>query len=712
MASLRGIGSALLAALLSACDPPPKQDAGPAPAEAATPEETPVPHKHTNRLAKEKSPYLLQHAHNPVDWYPWGDEAFAKAKKEGKPVFLSVGYSTCHWCHVMERESFENEDTAKILNEYFVSIKVDREERPDVDEIYMEAVQAMNNGGGGWPMSVFLTPEGKPFFAGTYFPPDDRHGRPGFPTLLDRIHTLWGEKRDEIEKQGDMLVQYLANTGKPDGPTDLDAKLLPAAVKQILARFDPDNGGFGSAPKFPPAMALGYLLREAKDDKAAMNVVTKTLDSMARGGIYDQAGGGFARYSTDEHWLIPHFEKMLYDNAQLARVYAEAAVVTGNAYYERISREVFDYVLREMLAPEGAFWCATDADSEGEEGKFFVWTPAQISEILGNEKGAAFCSYFGVTKDGNFEHGTSALHVPNYDEESEKRFKPAKAQLYEARKKRIPPHLDDKILVAWNGLMISALSYASGALGEPRYRDAAEKAARFLMTQCVKDGRLLRGYRQGAMTVTGFLDDYAMFSAALFDLYEATGKLEYFREARRLATEMIRLFEDADGGAFFSTATDQQKLIARRKDAYDGAVPSGISVACMTLLRLAEFTDDDALRQRAAKAMGIFRDRLEGAALAQPEMLKAAAFLLRDRREIVISGKPGSPDFEALATAARKAWCPNRVIAFATGATDEAKEIPLFFGREPGDKARAWVCVGETCGLPISTPEELIRQLR
>jgi uncharacterized protein len=671
-----------------------------------------VAHKHTNRLAKEKSPYLLQHAHNPVDWFPWGDEAFAKAKKEGKPVFLSVGYSTCHWCHVMERESFENEDTAKILNEKFVSIKVDREERPDVDEIYMEAVQAMNNGGGGWPMSVFLTPDGKPFFAGTYFPPQDMHGRPGFPTLLERIHELWGEKRDEIERQGDMLVKYLANSGKPDGPTDLDAKLLPAAVKQMLDRFDPGNGGFGTSPKFPPAMALGFLLREAKDDRNAMKAVTKTLDSMARGGMYDQAGGGFARYSTDAEWLIPHFEKMLYDNAQLARVYAEAAIVTGNPYYERISREVFDYAIREMTAPEGAFWSATDADSEGEEGKFFVWTPAQVEEVLGKEEGAAFCEYFGVTKEGNFEHGSSALHVPAYDEAKEKRFKPAKAKLYEARAKRIPPHLDDKILVAWNGLMISALSYASGALGEPRYRDAAEKAARFLMTQCVKDGRLLRGYRQGAMSVTGFLDDYAMFSAALLDLYEATGKIEYFREARRLAAEMIRLFEESQDGAFFSTATDQEKLIARRKDAYDGAVPSGISVACMVLLRLAEFTGDDALRQRASKGMGIFRDRLEGAALAQPEMLKAVSFLLRDRREIAVSGKPGSPDFEALAAVARKTWCPNRAIAFSTGDAGEAKEIPFLLGREPGPKARAWVCVGETCGLPVTTPEELSAQLR
>ena len=706
MRSLRTV-FAVLAVFLAACGPPQKKDAG-----AAKTEEPPVPHKHTNRLAKEKSPYLLQHAHNPVDWFPWGEEAFAKAKKEGKPVFLSVGYSTCHWCHVMERESFENEDTAKILNAHFVSIKVDREERPDVDEIYMEAVQAMNNGGGGWPMSVFLTPEGKPFFAGTYFPPDDRHGRPGFPTLLDRIRTLWTEKRDEIEKQGDMLVEFLANSGKPDGPTDLDAKLLPAAVKQMLDRFDPDNGGFGTSPKFPPAMALGYLLREARNDKAAMQAVTKTLDAMARGGMYDQAGGGFARYSTDERWLIPHFEKMLYDNAQLARVYAEAAVVTGNAYYERISREVFDYALREMTAPEGAFWSATDADSEGEEGKFFVWTPAEIAEVLGKHDGAAFCAYFGVTKEGNFEHGASALHVPEYDEAKERRFKPAKAKLYEARRKRIPPHLDDKILVAWNGLMISALAYASGALGEPRYRESAENAARFLMTHCVKEGRLLRGYRQGAMSVTGFLDDYAMFSAALLDLYEATGKLEYFREGRRLATEMIRLFEDPQDGAFFSTATDQEKLIARRKDAYDGAVPSGISVACMTLLRIAELTDDDALRQKAAKAMGIFRERLEGAALAQPEMLKAVAFLLRDRREIVISGKPGSPDFEALAAAARKAWCPNRVIALATGAPDEAKEIPLFFGREPGEKARAWVCVGETCGLPVTKPEELTGLLR
>ncbi len=708
MKSLRGIGPAVLAALLAACEPAPKKD--PAVADAARPEEKPV--RHTNRLAKEKSPYLLQHAHNPVDWYPWGDEAFAKAKKEGKPVFLSVGYSTCHWCHVMERESFENEDTAKILNDHFVSIKVDREERPDVDEIYMEAVQAMNNGGGGWPMSVFLTPEGKPFFAGTYFPPEDRYGRPGFPTLLERIAKVWGEKRGEIEKQGDQLVEYLANSGKPDGPTDLDEKLLPAAVKQMLDRFDPQFGGFGSSPKFPPAMALGFLLREAKDDKAAMQAVTRTLDAMARGGMYDQIGGGFARYSTDERWLIPHFEKMLYDNAQLARVYAEASVVTGNPYYGRISREVLDYALREMTAPEGAFWSATDADSEGEEGKFFVWTPEEVAAVLGKEEGAAFCAYYGVTKEGNFEHGTSALHVDAFDEAKEKSLAAARAKLYEARKKRIPPHLDDKILVAWNGMMISALAYASEALGEPRYLDAAEKAARFLLTHCVKDGRLLRGYRQGAMAVTGFLDDYAMLSAALLDLYEATGKLEWFLAARRFAADMVRLFEDTRDGAFFSTATDQEKLIARRKDAYDGAVPSAISVACMTLLRLADFTEDDALRQKAARAMGIFRDRLEGAALAQPEMLKAVAFLLRPGKEVVVSGKPGDPAFESLCAAARRAWCPNKVLAFTTGDPAEEKELPFLVGRSPGAKALAFVCEGETCKPAVDSAEALLKLLK
>lgn len=561
-------------------------------------------------------------------------------------------------------------------------------------------------------MSVFLTPEGKPFFAGTYFPPEDRYGRPGFPTLLERIAKVWGEKRGEIEKQGDQLVEYLANSGKPDGPTDLDEKLLPAAVKQMLDRFDPQFGGFGSSPKFPPAMALGFLLREAKDDKAAMQAVTRTLDAMARGGMYDQIGGGFARYSTDERWLIPHFEKMLYDNAQLARVYAEASVVTGNPYYGRISREVLDYALREMTAPEGAFWSATDADSEGEEGKFFVWTPEEVAAVLGKEEGAAFCAYYGVTKEGNFEHGTSALHVDAFDEAKEKSLAAARAKLYEARKKRIPPHLDDKILVAWNGMMISALAYASEALGEPRYLDAAEKAARFLLTHCVKDGRLLRGYRQGAMAVTGFLDDYAMLSAALLDLYEATGKLEWFLAARRFAADMVRLFEDTRDGAFFSTATDQEKLIARRKDAYDGAVPSAISVACMTLLRLADFTEDDALRQKAARAMGIFRDRLEGAALAQPEMLKAVAFLLRPGKEVVVSGKPGDPAFESLCAAARRAWCPNKVLAFTTGDPAEEKELPFLVGRSPGAKALAFVCEGETCKPAVDSAEALLKLLK
>ncbi|MCC6741952.1 MAG: thioredoxin domain-containing protein [Planctomycetia bacterium] len=704
MKPLRAALAVTLAAAMSACDSAPRPDP------AARPEEPPV--RHTNRLAREKSPYLLQHAHNPVDWYPWGEEAFAKAKAENKPVFLSVGYSTCHWCHVMERESFENEETAKILNAGFVCIKVDREERPDVDEIYMEAVQAMNSGGGGWPMSVFLTPDGKPFFAGTYFPPEDRYGRPGFPTLLERIAKVWREQRGELEKQGEQLAQFLSNAGRPDGPTELDAALLPGAVDQMLARVDPRSGGFGTAPKFPPSMALGFLLREAPDNAAAMKAVTQALDAMARGGIYDQVGGGFARYSTDQRWLVPHFEKMLYDNAQLARIYAEASVALGNSYYERISREVLDYVLREMTAPEGAFWSATDADSEGEEGRFFVWTPDEIAAVLGKEDASAFCAYFGVTPGGNFENGTTVLSVPAYDEAKERAMAPLKARLYEARRKRIPPHLDDKILVCWNGLMISALAVASGHLGEPRYRDAAEKAARFLMTHCVKDGRLLRGWRQGPLAVTGFLDDYALFSAALLDLHEATGRLEYLREARRLAAETVRLFEDPQDGAFFTTATDQEKLIARRKDPYDGAVPSGISTACMTLLRLADLTDDAALRRKAERAMGLFRDRLESAALAQPEMLKAVAFLLRDRVEVVVSGAPGEPGFEALAATARRAWVPRRVLAFATGAADEAKDIPLLYGREPAARARAWVCVGETCGLPVDSPADLEARLR
>jgi hypothetical protein len=666
----------------------------------------------TNRLAKEKSPYLLQHAHNPVDWYPWGDEAFAKAKAEDKPVFLSVGYSTCHWCHVMERESFENDETAKVLNERFVAIKVDREERPDVDEIYMEAVQAMNDGSGGWPMSVFLTPEGRPFFAGTYFPPEDRYGRPGFRTLLERIAELWKTQRADIERNGEAMAKLLAESPSPPPSGEPDRALLENAVKQMTGRYDARHGGFGGAPKFPPAMALMFLMREASGDAGAMKIVAHTLDAMARGGMYDQVGGGFARYSTDAEWLIPHFEKMLYDNALLARCYAEAFQVTGNAYYERIAREILDYVLREMTAPGGAFWSATDADSEGEEGKYFVWTPEEIAGILGKDEGAAFCDYFGVTEAGNFEHGTSVLHVAEYDEAAEARFRPAKAKLYEARKKRIPPHLDDKILVSWNGLMISALAIASGALGEPRYRDAAERAAAFLLKECVVDGRLMRGHREGVMRVKGFLDDHALLAAGLLDLYEATGSLHHFRDARRIAADLSRLFEDEKDGAFWATGSDQEKLIARRKDPYDGAVPSGISVAANVQLRLAEMTGDDALRQSALRAWRPFLDRVRRFPPAQPEMLKGMAMRLAPARQIVVSGKPGAADFEALAAESRRVWRPHSVLAFATGEAGEEKEMAILEGRGPKEKAAAYVCEGNVCRQPVFEGDGLRKALR
>ncbi|MBI2923977.1 MAG: thioredoxin domain-containing protein [Planctomycetes bacterium] len=699
---------ALCAAALAGCEPPPQP--GPAAGEPP-PEEKPV--AHTNRLAKEKSPYLLQHAHNPVDWFPWGDEAFEKAKKEGKPVFLSVGYSTCHWCHVMERESFENEEIAKILNEHFVAIKVDREERPDVDEIYMEAVQALNNGQGGWPMSVWLTPDRKPFFAGTYFPATDRHGRPAFGALLEKIAEAWRENRADIEKQGDMLAGHLSAAGSPEpGGAALGRELLAGAVRQMTARYDVQYGGFGGAPKFPPSMTLQFLMREAAGNKGVMQAVTHTLDRMARGGMYDQVGGGFARYSTDEMWLVPHFEKMLYDNALLSRTYAEAFALTRDPYYERVAREILDYVLREMTAPGGAFWSATDADSEGEEGKFFVWTPAQIEEVLGKVEAPGFCEYFGVTKEGNFEHGASVLHVEEYDAEKETRFKPAKARLYEARRKRIPPHLDDKILVAWNGMMISSLAYASGVFTEPRFRDAAERAAKFLLENCVVDGRLRRGFREGVMAVKGFLEDYALFSGALLDLYEATGRLEYFTRARAFAADMQRLFEDGAQGAFFSTGTDQETVIARRKDPYDGATPSGISSAAHLLLRLSEFTGDGKLRESAQLSFLVFRDRLEKIAPAQPEMLKGVSFLLGEPRGIVISGVPGEAGFEGLCAAARRAWVPHRALAFATGAEGEEKEIVLLEGRAPGAKATAYVCIGTTCRQPVTTPEELLELLK
>ena len=549
---------------------------------------------HANKLIDSASPYLLQHAHNPVDWYPWGDEALEKARREGKPIFLSIGYASCHWCHVMAHESFEDAETARLLNEHFVAIKVDREERPDLDEIYMTAVQLMGQGG-GWPLNVFLTPSLAPFFGGTYFPPDERHGLPSFRRVLAAVAEGYATRRAEIDASAaavaDGIRKVAAGDARPGAVPGCG--LLEEAVRGWQMRFDAEWGGFGDAPKFPPAVALEVLLAQhARGGSAdALAMAVQTLDAMAAGGMYDQVGGGFHRYAVDRRWLVPHFEKMLYDNALLARVYLDAFLVTKRPRYERIVRETLDYLLREMAAPAGGFYSGQDADTEGGEGRYYVWTRDEIAAVLGPADAEVFSRFYGVTAAGNFE-GANILHVSAPSEELPDALAAKRRKLLAVRQKRAVPGKDDKILTDWNGLAVSALARAYEVLGERRYRDAAERAARFLLTAMRGPGGLLHAHRAGRSHTAAHLDDYAYLIEGLVDLYEATLDAAWLGEARRLADEMIERFWDADAGGFFQTQAGAADLVARVKRIHDGAVPAGCAVAARGLLMLAKLTDD------------------------------------------------------------------------------------------------------------------------
>lgn len=677
-----------------------------------------------NQLAKEKSPYLLQHANNPVDWFAWGKEAFRKAKQENKLIFLSIGYSACHWCHVMEKESFEDPEVAGLLNRDFVSIKVDREERPDIDRIYMTAVQALA-GSGGWPLSVFLTPEGKPFTGGTYFPPEDRGGRPGMKTILPRLVHLWKDKQAEVENTGAELTRILdARAATAEG--SVDESLLHKAFQQFEANFDPQHGGFGGAPKFPRSHELSFLLsygfRTKKSQAYAM--VKSTLDAMARGGVYDHVGGGFHRYSTDEKWLVPHFEKMLYDQALLAKTYLEGYQVTKNPFFAGAAKDTFNYVLRDMTHPEGGFYSAEDADSEGEEGKFYVWRPKEIDETLG--KGAAlFKEFYGVSEEGNFEHATSVLHTPlSVEAFAEKKgadlsrllkiLNEGKEKLFEARKKRIPPYKDDKILTAWNGLMISALAYGARVLNEPRYLDAAKRSAGFLLKNLVKDNRLLRRFREGEAAVFGFQDDYSFFVAGLIDLYESTFEVEWLEEAKRRMDQMIELFWDDASGGFFYTANDAEPLILRQKEYYDGAVPSGNSAACLSLVRLSHMLGDSSLEQRAQRT---FRSnpQIQEFPMGFPSMFRAFDFALGPTREIVLAGKKGSKDFDAAARFIREGFHPRQVVLYHPEGEEAGRieKLAAFLkGQDSKDgKVTAYVCHNHRCESPATDLTQLRKLL-
>ncbi len=584
---------------------------------------------HTNRLIHETSPYLLQHAHNPVDWYPWGPEAFARAKKEDKPVFLSVGYSSCHWCHVMEHESFENDDVAAILNQFFVCIKVDREERPDIDEIYMTATQLMT-GRGGWPNSVWLLPDGRPWFAGTYFPREDSAGRAGFKTLLNKLADFWKTRRPDVEKQADQLAEAIRQSavladGSGGAAADEESlrKLVNVAVDEMRRTYDARNGGFGSSPKFPPHTLLNLLLEEYAwtNDKSLLAMATGTLDAMALGGIHDHIGGGFHRYSTDERWFLPHFEKMLYDNAQLARVYAEAFRITSNQLYAAVARDTCDWVLREMTDQEGGFYSALDADSAGEEGKFYVWTREEILDVLGKGEGETFCAAYNITESGNYHeeatgHATGA-NIPYLTSPATEDFSGARKKLLAVRSKRTWPGLDDKVLCSWNGLMIGALARAGVILGEPRYVDAAKKAAAFIQKRMTTEKGLLRSYRAGKAQVPAYLDDYVFLAGGLLDLHEATGDEKYLVESRALLEVVSDRFTDGHG-AFFYASADHEQLLARTKDPFDQAVPSANAAAALVLLRLGE-TD------RAAQCIQAFMPLIQRAPTGAATFILAAA---------------------------------------------------------------------------------------
>jgi len=679
-----------------------------------------------NRLASETSPYLLQHAHNPVDWYPWSPEAFELARREDKPVLLSVGYSACHWCHVMERESFENDDIAALMNQLFVSIKVDREERPDVDQIYMQAVQSMT-GRGGWPMTVFLTPDGVPFYGGTYFPPEDRHGMPAFPRLLRSIADAYHSRRGEVLEAGRQLVETMGQSGRLTGSTSLLGRdVLTRAYLGIGGEFDERDGGLGQAPKFPQPMTWEAVLRVARrtGDARGLGMLRHTLTRMARGGIYDQLGGGFHRYSVDGQWLVPHFEKMLYDNAQLASLYLHGWLATGDPLYRRIAEETLDYVRREMTHPAGGFYSAQDADSEGVEGKFFVWSADEIRAILGDPALArAALAYWGVDDGPNFE-GHSILFVPREPEEVAgtlgmtvdelmTAIGRARALLHAAREPRVHPALDDKVLASWNGLMLAAFAEAASVLGRADYLAAAVRNAEFLGKQMVRDGRLLRSWKDGQARITGYLEDYSMVGAGLLSLYEATFDRRWLDESRRLAEEALRLFWSADREAFFDTGHDQEALVVRPRNLFDNAVPSGTSVAIDWLLRLAVIVGEERYEAIALKALRPMADLMQRYPSGFGRYLSALDFHLGPVAEVALVWRPGEERaMGPLLDTVFGRYQPNRVVVGAAEGEAAAAGLPLLAERATvGGRPTAYVCRHYVCQLPVTEPDALARQL-
>ena len=662
-----------------------------------------------NRLARETSPYLLQHAENPVDWFPWGEEALAAATADERPIFLSIGYAACHWCHVMERESFEDAETAAFLNAHFVPIKVDREERPDLDGIYMDAVQAMT-GQGGWPLSAFLTPDGRPFFAGTYFPKEATHGMPSFRQVLEGVVEAWTDRREEIERQGGRVVEAISRAASMTGSREpFTSEIAAQAFDELRNAFDERWGGFGAPPKFPQPMTLEFVLRMAtRGTPDALQMLTTTLYRMASGGLYDQVGGGFARYSTDAAWRVPHFEKMLYDNAQLAQLYVRAWLQTRDDRYRRVATETLDFLLREMRHAEGGFSSSQDADAEGVEGKFSTWSWDDLVALVGEEAATAF----GATREGNWD-GTNVLWLPGGEEPANLDLEEARLVLFEARERRIRPATDDKILTAWNAMAVQAFAEAGRAFDEPRFIESSETCLRFLLANLRRhDGRLLRSWRAGVPGRPGFCDDHALLASACLTLYSTTGEIGWFREAVALGHALVGLFHDADRGGFFQTGTDDSALVLRPKELYDNAVPSGNSAAADVLQRLALLTGDREWERIGLSGIRLVRDALGRAPTAFGHALTALDLYLGPSREVAIIGSLEHPGTRALMNEVhRERYLPNVVVAIGPHESDLEGPALLEDRPQVDGAPTAYVCERFSCRLPVTRPEDLAKQL-
>jgi len=688
-----------------------------------------------NHLINETSPYLLQHAHNPVDWYPWGPEAFERAQRENKPIFLSIGYSTCHWCHVMAHESFEHPEVARLMNEAFVSIKVDREERPDIDNVYMSACQVMT-GSGGWPLSILMTPDKKPFFAATYIPRESRFGLIGMMELIPHIRELWATRRGEALNLSNEIATIIQQTSQNTPGKKLDEATLELAYEQLAKRFDGQHAGFGSAPKFPTPHNLLFLLRYWKrgGNQAALDMVEKTLQTMRRGGIYDHIGFGFHRYSTDSQWLVPHFEKMLYDQAMLAMAYTEAYQATGTEDYGKTAREIFTYVLRDMTAPEGGFHSAEDADSEGEEGKFYLWTQEEVLQVLGNEEADFVAKVFNIEKDGNFaeqatrrKSGVNILHLRKTfgelasdlnlsQQDLQTHLEVIRQELFAYREKRVHPMKDDKILADWNGLMVAALAKGAQAFDEPEYAEAACRAADFILENMRKpDGRLWHRYRDGQAGVQANLDDYAFLVWGLIELYEAIFNARHLEVAIELTGDMVRHFWDEDGGGLYLTPDDGESLLVRKKEIYDGAIPSGNSVAMLNLLRLGRMTATSDLEEKAARIGSSFSGSVKQSPSAYTQLMVALDFGIGPCYEVVIAGKARAKDTKAMVKALRTRFLPNKVVILNPGEREspEIAKLAEFTKNQSSidGRATAYVCMNYNCKLPTTDIGKMLQLL-